>query len=142
MYEGIKDGINRQCALIRKENYPAVIKICKDRLIENISTHTDHFVKPVQIIKDEEKAKEQSKQLINCLTLLYLKDDEIDVKYFADVSMTEFGAMAKTIYKGCKVCSKEGNKRCGGCGWAYYCSTECQKAHWKEHKKDCLCNRK
>ncbi|KXS11686.1 hypothetical protein M427DRAFT_60298 [Gonapodya prolifera JEL478] len=28
-------------------------------------------------------------------------------------------------------------KRCAGCGIARYCTAECQKAHWKEHKKWC-----
>ncbi|KAL8292746.1 hypothetical protein RQP46_001358 [Phenoliferia psychrophenolica] len=27
--------------------------------------------------------------------------------------------------------------RCSKCLWAVYCGTECQKAHWKEHKPDC-----
>ena len=28
-------------------------------------------------------------------------------------------------------------KYCSACGNARYCSTECQKAHWKQHKKSC-----
>ena len=27
--------------------------------------------------------------------------------------------------------------RCGGCGLVSYCSRDCQKAHWKAHKKAC-----
>jgi len=27
--------------------------------------------------------------------------------------------------------------RCGGCRCRYYCSSKCQKAEWKSHKKDC-----
>ncbi|KAL6301392.1 hypothetical protein BKA93DRAFT_738905, partial [Sparassis latifolia] len=28
-------------------------------------------------------------------------------------------------------------KRCGACKKTYYCSPECQKEDWKQHKKDC-----
>ncbi|KAJ3075417.1 hypothetical protein HK102_005622 [Quaeritorhiza haematococci] len=41
-----------------------------------------------------------------------------------------------------QVCLSCGNssvklKRCSGCGSARYCDEECQKKHWKEHKKHC-----
>lgn len=32
---------------------------------------------------------------------------------------------------------REKFKKCGQCENVCYCSKECQKAHWKEHKKDC-----
>ncbi|KAJ6453972.1 hypothetical protein C8R45DRAFT_1192431 [Mycena sanguinolenta] len=31
-------------------------------------------------------------------------------------------------------------RRCAGCGVVRYCSKECQKAHWKSHKVDCVKN--
>ncbi|KAJ7470132.1 hypothetical protein B0H11DRAFT_2041503 [Mycena galericulata] len=31
-------------------------------------------------------------------------------------------------------------RRCAGCGIVRYCSKECQKAHWKEHKPHCVLN--
>jgi len=34
-------------------------------------------------------------------------------------------------------CRKEGKKKCSSCEGAYYCSRECQKKHWKLHKKTC-----
>lgn len=39
----------------------------------------------------------------------------------------------------CFQCGKEGDKRCSGCKQATYCSTKCQRKHWKEgkHKHQC-----
>ena len=28
-------------------------------------------------------------------------------------------------------------KKCSRCKWAKYCSQDCQRSHWKSHKKDC-----
>lgn len=40
-----------------------------------------------------------------------------------------------------KVCANCGEpnciKRCSACRDVYYCSSKCQKAHWKKHKQDC-----
>ena len=41
-------------------------------------------------------------------------------------------------YHNCGNCKKENCKsKCAGCELIYYCSTECQRLHWKEHKKEC-----
>ena len=38
----------------------------------------------------------------------------------------------------CEQCNKvNGDKRCGGCREAYYCSQECQRLYWKVHKSHC-----
>lgn len=37
----------------------------------------------------------------------------------------------------CKVCGKEAPYRCTRCKLTRYCSKECQKKDWAEHKKDC-----
>ena len=42
------------------------------------------------------------------------------------------------IVKSCNMCQKIGKmKRCAGCEIVYYCSSECQRAHWPVHKSDC-----
>ncbi|KZV73600.1 hypothetical protein PENSPDRAFT_648751 [Peniophora sp. CONT] len=38
----------------------------------------------------------------------------------------------------CERCGKQSTMRCSGCGFAYYCSVECQKNNWKTHKNHCL----
>jgi len=37
----------------------------------------------------------------------------------------------------CLLCGSLAYQLCGRCRGIYYCSKECQKQHWVEHKKDC-----
>ncbi|GES83754.1 tudor domain-containing protein 1 [Rhizophagus clarus] len=37
----------------------------------------------------------------------------------------------------CYVCKKFSKTRCANCHTTYYCSKECQRKDWKEHKKSC-----
>ena len=40
--------------------------------------------------------------------------------------------------KCCNTCHISGKfKKCSGCEKVYYCSKECQRQDWKEHKKTC-----
>ena len=39
--------------------------------------------------------------------------------------------------KSCHVCKNLTRKKCGGCNNIFYCSKECQRTDWKEHKKIC-----
>jgi len=58
--------------------------------------------------------------------------DEILAKEIAD-------AKEKSQQKSCSngKCSKAGTKRCTSCSQAFYCSKECQKEDWKNHKPIC-----
>jgi len=38
----------------------------------------------------------------------------------------------------CSFCSKHAQQMCGRCGNTRYCSQDCQKQHWPEHKKGCV----
>lgn len=41
-------------------------------------------------------------------------------------------------YQTCETCGNhDGLKRCKECKMSYYCSFECQKADWKDHKNEC-----
>jgi hypothetical protein len=37
----------------------------------------------------------------------------------------------------CKICNKPGDSKCARCKKIHYCSVECQKKDWPEHKKYC-----
>lgn len=37
----------------------------------------------------------------------------------------------------CANCTLDATKRCKRCAQVWYCSKECQVAHWKEHRKVC-----
>eukprot|EP00041_Stephanoeca_diplocostata_P011146 m.180815 g.180815 ORF g.180815 m.180815 type:complete len:167 (+) comp18434_c0_seq5:219-719(+) len=45
--------------------------------------------------------------------------------------------MAESQKNLCSLCGKESKNRCAGCKRIFYCSAECQRSHWKTHKKDC-----
>ncbi|PFX17637.1 hypothetical protein AWC38_SpisGene18024 [Stylophora pistillata] len=55
----------------------------------------------------------------------------------SDCNLSEWGSPLKEPE--CAFChSKEGTlKRCLGCKRVFYCSRNCQKKHWREHKTDC-----
>eukprot|EP00026_Physarum_polycephalum_P008948 Phypoly_transcript_09055.p1 GENE.Phypoly_transcript_09055~~Phypoly_transcript_09055.p1 ORF type:complete len:452 (+),score=38.65 Phypoly_transcript_09055:61-1416(+) len=46
-------------------------------------------------------------------------------------------ALTKRMCAMCGVCREAPYKSCSGCKFAHYCSVECQKKHWKEHKIYC-----
>ena len=37
----------------------------------------------------------------------------------------------------CATCKKAAETKCTNCRNVFYCSKECQKKHWKEHKYEC-----
>ncbi|CAJ1960628.1 unnamed protein product [Cylindrotheca closterium] len=45
--------------------------------------------------------------------------------------------MPKTDPKACVICAKSSSLVCGKCKTMKYCSRDCQKQHWKLHKKTC-----
>lgn len=40
-------------------------------------------------------------------------------------------------YDLCVRCAKQGTLQCGRCGLVRYCSSDCQKVHWTQHKTVC-----
>ena len=38
----------------------------------------------------------------------------------------------------CGLCNSEATLACSKCRSTYYCNKNCQKSHWKVHKKTCM----
>lgn len=38
----------------------------------------------------------------------------------------------------CENCKQDATKRCSKCKQVWYCTRECQLAHWKVHKPKCI----
>ncbi|KIY73334.1 hypothetical protein CYLTODRAFT_365815 [Cylindrobasidium torrendii FP15055 ss-10] len=53
----------------------------------------------------------------------------------ARLSQVESGRITRNL--GCILCGEKADKRCSQCLSISYCSAECQKSHWKEHKTMC-----
>jgi hypothetical protein len=71
-----------------------------------------------------------------------LKGDEITISYrttYTEKLPFKCSCLYCTDVIRCHYCKtkKITLKRCLGCGNAYYCNTECRKAHWKIHKTSC-----
>jgi len=47
------------------------------------------------------------------------------------------GPPVATQVHGCSSCGDPSSKRCTGCSKVWYCSTRCQKGHWRVHIVDC-----
>ena len=52
---------------------------------------------------------------------------------------------ARDIFRRCECCEREIVERiqlCSGCKKVAYCDAQCQKSHWKQHKKTCTYSQK
>lgn len=55
-----------------------------------------------------------------------------------NISTDDDGELESMHFRRCAVCKEKDNlQRCGRCGSIYYCSKDCQKAHWSRHKIVC-----
>ncbi len=62
----------------------------------------------------------------------------LDEKYKEVKSITKVGFCCNELCsKQDRMVERRSMLRCTGCGDVHYCSRECQKSHWQEHKKMC-----
>ena len=69
---------------------------------------------------------------------------EIDPAWLVPTPPDTMQAMQRQMRKAkekpsrkCVVCQTATSIKCQGCKEVYYCTTDCQKADWKQHKKKC-----
>jgi len=74
-------------------------------------------------VNDPNFVKKYSQELLHTLSLYRDHKDWNTVK--------------KLTYKSCYVCGNMGKHTCAQCKKAFYCSQDCQRLHWKIHKKEC-----
>ncbi len=48
----------------------------------------------------------------------------------------------KEKYRICVICGERSNRYCAQCKASYYCSSECQRVDWKDHKNECVLMRR
>jgi hypothetical protein len=70
---------------------------------------------------------------INSTRLISLIMDEFREEVLHKTKQKSISA----TYSVCQVCNAKVTKRCSACHTVGYCSRECQKKHWPEHKKVC-----
>ena len=67
--------------------------------------------------------------------------EETIAKMIEDMAKTGFPSEPEIVQKQkCMKCGLEGEsvRRCSRCKKISYCSPECQRADWKQHKKNCV----
>ncbi|BGP32544.1 hypothetical protein JCM10296v2_004325 [Rhodotorula toruloides] len=61
----------------------------------------------------------------------------------ANERVAEIDPFIKTVCSGCGNCDLPDKRlRCTACHMVFYCSAECQRAHWPEHKHECMPKKK
>merc|ERR1712096_377432 len=69
------------------------------------------------------------------------QNEEFDKAYLHDYSKSHRRKKKEAPHRSCSYCHKSGRDvqltYCKGCRIAFYCNPQCQRSHWKEHKKAC-----
>ncbi len=77
-----------------------------------------------------------SKTLKPNTTTKHLRDRMGD-KFTVEFTMDQLDGVVSFNHRSCEICGGLPLKMCARCNVAKYCSNECQKAHWNDHKKKC-----
>jgi len=82
--------------------------------------------KRVKVIETGEKGSLQQGVVVNALYRVVLDESKAEVEY-----------PLKDLVFLCDMCDEDAREGCSLCKSVYYCSVECQKKRWKQHKKTC-----
>ncbi len=98
------------------------------------------------IPKDKSELPQRCREWLEAMKLTEearSKDDDVTAQVAKAYYQEKFGERCVICDKTAEDVSKLRLSRCSACTLGpLYCSTECQKAHWKVHKTECKANRK
>jgi tetratricopeptide (TPR) repeat protein len=80
-----------------------------------------------------------SKPDLSLLLSSYCTKHQLTIPSYPSEALKEFSELFPVPFT-CDGCHQKCSvpKQCSGCLTVYYCSSGCQKLHWKEHKSSCL----
>lgn len=99
--------------------------------------------KPPQLFREVESFKPFIKYVTRCalsplFPVGFHDEPAIDINFTKGSGALELDVKVAKIKMGCKSCGKStGLSRCGRCKKVHYCSPDCQKKDWKDHKGIC-----
>ena len=102
---------------------------------EKMKDHHSHF-KYRKMNKDKNLTDEECK-LWSMTSLLMLFFGSRQQLMNIPIPVWTQSVLEKHVCACCEKISQSKMKKCSGCENEYYCSAECQKIHWKQHKKVC-----
>lgn len=138
-----KEFIQQRRSEGEKDNI--IIDNCKKNLDTFIETYR-HTPKKIKSYSKEEQHTlfvSFNSYIFTLIELKGIEDDEFNgfmiIKRVGGVCITFMMSDFPYICSGCYKLSDDKMKKCSGCKTKsiYYCSRECQKENWKEHKKNC-----
>jgi hypothetical protein len=126
---------------LKQQNYSRLFEIFKEEINTlNCNMNIDHNIFHKKNYALSDGCVESGKLIYDFLQLKRLNHPEIKVVYEPDGNLDELYDDMKSYAKTCRMtdCNNKGTSRCTRCGWAKYCSVECQKSHWGIHKDHCI----